>query len=180
MTSGLRSTRQRLWPRPAPYGRVRDSGELLVNIGHRSSGLGRMTRRASTVENTVKFSEACAKSRSATAIAAAVCMLAAVAGCWMLRVERATSDPASPAVTAVGAVNIDHAASPVSHAPVKSAGLHRDRPPSVLRVVPAPQASPALVSLPGVWSRPGITLARAPGTDYSGRDLLTQFCVARR
>ncbi|ORW08593.1 hypothetical protein [Mycobacterium kyorinense] len=135
----------------------------------------------------MKFSEAHRPSRprSSIAIAAVVCVLAAVVGCWLLRFERGTPDTPPSAVKSLAAVHIDqahlnHASSPASHAPFKSAGLHRDRPPTQLRMTPVSQASPSPISLPPVWCWPGGTQARTPTPDHSGQDLLTQFCVARR
>ncbi|WP_116376034.1 hypothetical protein [Mycobacterium sp. MFM001] len=129
----------------------------------------------------MKSSEARTPSRSAIAIVAVVGVLAAVAGCWLLRVERTTPDTDSTTLTvSVEQVHLDHASSPASHTPFKSAGLHRDRPPTPLRVIPVSQAFPSPISLPCISWRPDGTQARAPATAHSGRDLLTHFCIARR
>jgi hypothetical protein len=117
------------------------------------------------------------------AIAAAAIMLVAIAGCWLLRFERATSDPVS--LTAVSAVHsddaqLDHASSPTSHTPFKSAGIFRNRPPTQSRFLPPPESSPSPTSMPTVWSWRDSTQPRAPAADHSGRNLLTQFCIARR
>jgi hypothetical protein len=110
-------------------------------------------------------------------------MLAAIAGCWLLRFERATADPISlTSVSAVhsGDANLDHASLPASHTPFKSAGIQRNRPPTQSRFLPPPQSSPSPISTPAVWSWRDGTQPRAPATDHSGRNLLTQFCIARR
>ncbi|MGH3632812.1 hypothetical protein [Mycobacterium sp.] len=122
--------------------------------------------------------------RSVVAVAAVVCVLAAVLGCWLLRFDHAASDTAS-SPTSLSAVHSDnahldhHASSPSGHAPVKSAGLHRDRPPTELHVMPASLSSLSADSESVVWSWPGGNSARAPATDRFGQHLLTQFCIAR-
>ncbi|OBI42214.1 hypothetical protein A5707_06195 [Mycobacterium kyorinense] len=121
-------------------------------------------------------------SQPAIAIVAVVCVLVAVLGCWLLRFERAVPDT-PPSATASSAAHgdhaqLEHATAPTSHTAFKSAGLHRDRPPAPLRVIPASQTSP--LSAPIVWSWPGGTCARAPAPDHSGQDLLTQFCITRQ
>lgn len=123
-------------------------------------------------------------------MAAALGLLAAVLGCWLLRFDRAASDTPSPAPTSVAAVGTapayhgavmddDHPIAP-GQASVKSAGLHRDRPPTSLRVMPSLQESPSAAPVTPPGRAFGIGHIRAPATVLAGQERLTQFCIARR
>ncbi|BBZ14489.1 hypothetical protein [Mycobacterium branderi] len=135
--------------------------------------------------------------RPVVALVAALGLLAAVLGCWLLRFDRAASDTPSPAPTSVAAAHhtsIDRGSSPTYHgavmdddhpiAPsqtsVKSAGLHRDRPPTSLRVVPSLQESPSAVPVASPGRGFSVGYIRAPGAVLAGQERLTQFCIARR
>jgi hypothetical protein len=126
-----------------------------------------------------------AQARLTIAIVATLGLLAAVAGCWLLRVE--DSAPDAPPPTAESIANIqkdfghfDEATTPESKAPLKSAGLRRGRPPLQPRLASLPQLPLLPIGLQRNCFSPLTYHANAPSATFCERDLLTRFCINRR
>ncbi|KZS60376.1 hypothetical protein A4G27_23080 [Mycobacterium kansasii] len=131
----------------------------------------------------------------AIAVVAALSLLSALAGCWALRVERATwlADPVVASHDAVGigparkrneigtraTGNSDHGSSSTGHKPFKSPGLKRDRPPTWSRSAPSQWSLPTPASLTAAGHPAGVPGAPAPAVAVSSQDIVNLLCVAR-
>jgi hypothetical protein len=122
------------------------------------------------------------RSRRTVAVVTALGVLAAVAGCWLLRVEGAPTSGHPSEVSSLRSIHKDlvQAATPVSKAPLKSAGLRSGRPPVQPRLAPLPQLPASLMTLQCNCFGLPTYHANAPSTTYSGCDPLTHFCIDRR
>jgi hypothetical protein len=122
------------------------------------------------------------RSRGTVALVTALGVLAAVAGCWLLRVDSAPRSGHPSEASSLAGIHKDlaHAATPVSKAPLKSAGLRRGRPPLQPRLAPLPQLPGLLIALQCNCFGLSAYHANAPSTTYAECDLLTQLCIDRR
>lgn len=131
--------------------------------------------------------------RSTVAIVAALCVLAALTGCWALRSQLAAADAAqtvaaTESVSDIVQLRCDDANNTsqfcpgflsTSQKPVKSAGIKRDRPPTWSRSAP-PQWVPTPASMTSFAYPRGAARSHALVIPHDGQDILTQLCVARR
>jgi hypothetical protein len=123
--------------------------------------------------------------RRAVAIVAILCLLAAVGGCWLLRVEGAKPVAHPPSAVAISKIHnasghFDCAGAPTNKAPMKSAGMRRGRPPVQPRL-----ATPGTLPLIPIALRSShfdslTDRARAPVATFAQCDLLTRLCIDRR
>jgi hypothetical protein len=129
------------------------------------------------------------------AVVAVLAFLAAVLGCWALRVEvigapqAETASPVAAPATSHGRFSAEWATvcrpdldSTVNDDKAfKSAGLKRDRQTTFSIDVPRSSGS-AMPSIERAtrWQQPGDAASRAPTTVVADQNRLIQFCVDRR
>ena|ERR1700759_64848 len=131
------------------------------------------------------ISQCHSRSRLTVAIVTTLCLLAAAAGCWLVRVDHAASAPYPPAAESIAKKHSDfsqlgHATAPSIKAPLKSAGMRRGRPPSQPNLASRPSVQ--LLSIASHCDCFGLLAyhAHAPAPTFSQCDLLTHICIDRR